>query len=639
MITALSEVTRGRFLATVGALLLVLNFGLFFNGLQNGFTFDDEFVIVKSPYTQDLSRVVDIFTAPNWTGDRKVKNTYRPLTVVSFAANAAVLPGAPPMRVVNVGLHALTCLLVLVLAWQLLGRKDIALATALLFSAHPLHVEDVTSLVGRAEVMSTLFSLLACVLFLESVRNARHAHGTTLRVVAAGAYLLGMLSKESAIPTVALLGILYLHALQNRPGGLRSSTPREHVANAVPFLLAFSVYFLARHNAMGVFISTHLHATTRLDNPLFHVSFLERELTALSVFGRYLTLFVFPARLSADYSYDAIPVVTTPWTLEVLLPTALLVGALGWLLASLWRKSVVGVVLSLWLVPYALFSNLLLLVGTIMADRLMYMPSVGLCLLVSILLLDPSRLRASLPFRLPTWHQQAAWTVVVAATLALGARTVARNRDWKDDFTLFSSALEVVPGSAKVRFNLALAHARRGEDAQALQHAERALALLSDYPDARILVGNLYQRTGQAQKAAEVFQDGQVPTSGEKARLTQAGLLQAQQKWEELLALSQEGLRRNANDVNMLGYQATALYGLKRYREVEPVLLKAASLTPERPIFHQHLGVLYAEQLGDLGRALQHLRKAVELERRPDEVAKLRTMITKVEAAHAGGGH
>ena len=148
---------------------------MYANSLGNGFTFDDNWLIVENPVVME-GRVADAFTAPYWRGARVETGNYRPIMLSSFGLEWAAFDGSAfEFHVVSVLMHALVCLLVLALLTRFVSIPA-AFLGALLFAVHPVHVEAVANVVGRAELYSALAYLGAC-LFGLVLANLHHIAG------------------------------------------------------------------------------------------------------------------------------------------------------------------------------------------------------------------------------------------------------------------------------------------------------------------------------------------------------------------------------------------------------------------------------------------------------------------------------
>lgn len=252
----------------------------------------------------------------------------------------------------------------------------------------------------------------------------------------------------------------------------------------------------------------------QVENPIpFAAEFATRARSIAHLHARYAGLLLFPLRLSADWSYPCIPLLES-WSdprnvlsvlLYVFLSWCVLVARpWGWLMhlarfRELWRKgsmpsvfsspprelAVVArwrlfVVIALVVVPFCPASNMFFYVGTFIGERLLYMPSVGYCILLSgvghrfaeWLLASTSRFG-----RQRCTHPPSAMCIVKVACVVLmpvlvcfGVKTMVRNADWRDEEALFRAAQQVCPNSAKVQLNNGIMERRLGNLMDALTH-------------------------------------------------------------------------------------------------------------------------------------------------------------------------
>ena len=158
------------------ALAALVAFVVYTNTLSHQFVYDDLSVIVGNPRLHSIANWPEIVTSPWWP-----RGLYRPFTSLTLAANWSLGPGAPfGFHLVNILLHAVATGLVGLLAMRLMPVPA-ALAAALLFAVHPVHVEAVANVVGRAEILATLWVLAAALLYLRYGDLAREESGSVAR--------------------------------------------------------------------------------------------------------------------------------------------------------------------------------------------------------------------------------------------------------------------------------------------------------------------------------------------------------------------------------------------------------------------------------------------------------------------------
>ncbi len=458
------------------ALLAVLPY---VNGLGGDFVFDDVLFIRDNPAVQ-RQPALQLFASLIQPG-----SLYRPLTMLTYAGNARIERGPLGFHLVNLALHLLVSLGVYALARLLLGTGLAALAAATLFAVHPIHTEAVTGIVGRAELLAALAALVTLLAF----RRACEASGrwrTAWLATSLSACALGLLAKETAFTVIGLVAVLHWWVAPR-------ATWRQRVLTLAPYLLLGAAYLALRLAVAGALALPE--APDPLDNPLGGVDAVTRVRTALVILWDYLALLLLPLRLSADYSFNQIPLAQSWGEPRVVGIAALMATAAVALFAVRRRAPVLVVAAACLAIPLALTANLFFPIGTIKAERLLYLPSLGWCLLAGWLL-------GAMAER----HRRTAGAVLVIL-LALGAaRTWARNCDWRDEMTLYAATAAVAPGSAKAQHNFAVALQRAGRFDEALARYHRALVIYPAYASAAFGIGHIFALRGDDDAALEWLQ-------------------------------------------------------------------------------------------------------------------------------------
>jgi tetratricopeptide (TPR) repeat protein len=378
---------------------------------------------------------------------------YRPLTTLSFLANYVWLGSrANPAgyHVVNFLLHAANVLLLFALARRLLPELWAAWFAAALWAVHPVTTESVTNIAGRADLLSAGFVLGALLVYASERTSGR-------RLTLAALCLAGCLSKESA---AVLPGLMLLWDL--------TAQRKPRAGDYAAVVLALAAAFWLRERAFAVQPWPELPF---LDNPLRGMGFWTAWLTAIKVLGMELLLLVWPANLGFDHSYNQIGPAgwRDPWVwvaLAAIVEVAILV--------FLRRKRdpvpfFAAGFCGITLLPTA---NLLLLIGSIMAVRFLYLPAAGFAILISALV-----------FRMPS--RRAACVLLAAAVALLAARTLARNPAWDSDLTLASADAPMVPRSFRAHAVLAsglVLQGRAGNLDPAIEEAEASWSIVEALP-------------------------------------------------------------------------------------------------------------------------------------------------------------
>jgi tetratricopeptide (TPR) repeat protein len=422
-----------------------------------------------------------------------VSSLYRPLTTFSYLFNYAILRNGAATagyHWVNFVLHAVNIALVYLLGLLLLKERWPAFAMAALWAVHPVLTESVTNIVGRADLLAAFGVLAGLLCYAGSVAAAgRRAGWWRLALMAATA--IAVFSKESGVVAVAVVFLYDITFCRTMP---RQSRLWGYAAVALPV----AAFLTVRGAVLARLPAGHPLFT---DNPLWGADFFTSRLTAIKVVGKYLWLLLWPSRLSSDYSYNQIPLFS--WRLDnwedwkAIVALAVCAGLAAAAVVCYRRAKPLLFLIGFFFLALAPTANLVILIGTIMAERLLYLPSVGFAGCLAWLgWAGYRRLRARWP---------AARIVAPAALglvcLAFCGRTLARNADWLDMQSVWSSAERSCPDSYKVHLHVALVlldkpgglEAGRGE-------IERALAIQERLPDAQ-KVPSLYAIAGFCYRA------------------------------------------------------------------------------------------------------------------------------------------
>lgn len=598
-------------------LLALLSAIAFANTFRNDFVYDDLYVILENRLIKQLDQLPTLFTTDYWAGTQKEGEPprdllYRPLVMVSYALNYAV-GGANPFgyHLVNLLLHLAASFLVYTLARQLDCSWSAALVAAALFAVHPLHTEAVTYIVGRAELLMALGVLLALTWYIQGGAPA-HLH-PRYALAALGAFTIGLLSKEQAMVLPLLLACYDLLAWKglNGPVGWRGLL-RGVFCRYVGFLLVLGGYLVVRGALMGSFYRTASQISI-LDNPLAHLSGWPWFLTVLKVAGKYLWLVVWPRYLSPDYSYNQIP------SSQSLFEPAVLWAVLAWgsLLAlaawSLVRGRRAFFAVGFTLVTFLPASNLLVPTGTIMGERLFYLPLAGLCFLVG---LGWERLAVWSRVFFP--QGRAAGVALLALILALlTGRTILRNRDWRDDPTVWLRAAQTSPNSARVRKALGTIYIQQGKLDQALHEFETVVQIWPGYlAESGTLnrhLGVLWLKKGRIEEAIAALQRAIAFQPDSWITHYNLGLAYVRQRrWAEAEAAYRRALTLEFNDPAPYNSLSFVLAEQGRFDEALQAADEAIQRKPDFPEAHYNRARAL-EALGRPREAIQAYERVLQL--------------------------
>jgi tetratricopeptide (TPR) repeat protein len=472
------------------------------NSLGGALLYDDTNAILSNALVKS-GDVIGILTQPSWWGVPRGA-LWRPITTLTFALDHA-LHGFTPLgyHAVNVGLHAGVSVLLLVVFGQVTAAPLAAAVAALLFAAHPVHTEAVASVVGRAELLAAggLFLAWLCFLAADHARWGVPERGRRPMVAApsrlrrnllemAGVvvFFCAMLSKENAL---VLPLVLVLADLLYPPRGHAAAAVARARAPRVLALVAAAGLFVALRGTMVGFLAQRVDL---LDNPLVALAPSAHLMTATKVIGLYAWRLLVPLRLSADYSYQQIAPVTSVVDAQFIGGLVVLLGvpAVGWWARR--RAPAVAFAMGFMALTFALVSNLLFPIGTIMGERLLYLPSAGFCLLLGVLLERATTARVR---RL---------VLPLGLVLALYAvRTWTRNVVWHDPLVFFSTMVGDAPRSARSHRELGTVLAAAGRFDESRREFDRALAIKPGDPATLYNLGNALAQAQQVEEAVDAY--------------------------------------------------------------------------------------------------------------------------------------
>ena len=477
--------------AVCGLLLGLITVIPYLNSLHADFTLDGAALILRDSrlreicWTSAKAILVEDYASP------EVLGIYRPATTASFAANYAGLGNRDNpfgYHVVNLALHTMCVFLALAVFRRVLpGRWTPRLAAALI-AVHPVGTDAVTNLIGRSDLLVACFVYGGLLLHLRAVATGG-VSGGLFRFLLAGCAGLAALSKESGVVLLPLM-LLYdaIYRVPFEPGRswwhalVARVWPWTRRSYAWAFLPVCGVWLWR----MWLYRNFVIPPPSLADNPMVGAGVVSWQLTGWSVVGRYLLLLLWPASLSADYSYNQIPLVSWPPAslYDLLSLVALLaVCALVVFAAIRFRRERLCLFLAgFFLVTLLPASNLILRKAAIMGVRFLYLPQFSFAGCMALLLHEGAQ----------RTRPAVAATLAAALLLGLGTRTWERNRDWKDEVTLFRSAVQVCPNSFRAHkalagslFRQAKAQDRLGDSIEEIiRHAETACAIIDTLPDA-----------------------------------------------------------------------------------------------------------------------------------------------------------
>ncbi|KDO20566.1 hypothetical protein SPRG_13264 [Saprolegnia parasitica CBS 223.65] len=477
----------------------------FANTLTCGFVWDDRAAILTNrDLRTDETSMWDLWSHDFWgmalTSPTSHKS-YRPLTVLTFRANYAV-GGYNPMgyHLLNVLLHVAASVLVVAVGRRVVapfGASHAPVLAGALFAVHPIHCDAVASVVGRADVLCTCLSLLAFCLYDTSASAT--CTNWPLYVASLVCVLAATLCKELGATTLGILVTLEL--LRAAPPATKSKRPCLS-AGVVRTALLFGLGSAGITSRIALNGNQTLYAWSIFENDVSLLPWgLPRLLTTLHTHGWYLYKLFWPQHLCYDYGFRTIPIIASLFQIENV-GTLLAYASLLVLVRVAFKRrqtSPLLLLMSFGLFPFVPAANLLFPVGTIVAERLMYFPSVGFCLVLGYALEQALRVATR-------WRSLLLGFLFLLLLIVGAARSIARNAEWSSETELFEASVLTAPWSVKVLSNLS--KVLLGPDPpRAAAYLERALSVAPRYAVGQLNLGLAYIGMGKPLHAMQNLLD------------------------------------------------------------------------------------------------------------------------------------
>lgn len=448
--------------------LLLLTFSLliYSSNINGQFVLDDPPNIISRTDIRQLSSIPKLLTSP-YTFNSPESGAYRPFLMISIALDYAFFQTSTPgYHLTNITLHATAGFLLYLLAIKLTKKPKLALLASLLFLAHPLHTEAVNSIVNRSEILGAIFAFLALSFSLQKNKNWKDY------LIINSSVLLALLSKESAIYLIPLIVALEFVPFEfsNISHHLKTK-----ILNTIFLTLNTGLYFYLRYLALNQYIFSN--SATLVENPLNYVTNIERVATSFKILVLYLIKVIFPLQLSADYSFNQIEIVGVNNPLAIVGIILLLFVFIFWLW-SFFKSKKLFLSLGLVILPYFITSNILLPIGTIMAERLLYTSIAGIILTIIIIL---NKYICHSGLNPESNKNKIAFLAFFFLLLTFSARTFIRNFAWRNQYNLFTSTAQNSPNSVLARSNAGAIYILNGQLEKGKAESQAAYQIYDSY--------------------------------------------------------------------------------------------------------------------------------------------------------------
>lgn len=603
-------------------IILTVSVLIYCNTLFNRYALDDSIVITDNIFVKKgFAGIKDIFTTETFTGFFKQKKElvqggrYRPLSVATFALEYELWGLKPGIsHTINIFLYSLLCLLLFKTVQQVLiflgieqKSRGIAFLATLIYSVHPVHTEVVANLKGRDELLTVLFFLWSLLLFLQYLEKP-----LLKKAILSGLFLfIALLSKENALALIPV--ILLLFVIKYSKVSFKKFSLGFLILSA-----ASLIYMIIRFKIAGGFSAPETNEL--MNNPYLLASTQQKTATIMYTQLIYFKLLFFPHPLTYDYYPYHITLHnwSDPW---VLLSLTLHFPIVFYGIIKMKSKPVLSFGILFYFITLLPVSNLIVNIGSFMNERFLFLPSIGFTLLLGAFfyhLLIHSHKKWSLGFIV---------CIYMALITSFSVKTIVRNTQWKDNYTLFTHDVMVSKNSAKGNCTAGGALLEKAQEItdpnereklliRSIKHLNHSISIYPNYVDALLLLGNAHFELDK--NLPEVLK------YYKKLLMLAPGHDVALNNLKKMLALSDNADYRKSGYIYLLtwlpedfdvNYQLGVTYGkmLNQLDSSRLFLKRALKVRPDSKTVNRDLGVAFAMSSQYL-ESLSYFEKALQLD-------------------------
>ena len=489
-------------------ILLVIGLAIYGNTFNNEFFWDDDDSVVNNVYIKDWQYFDKYFTENLIAGSGQVTNYYRPVLLISFALDYHFWKLNPfGFHLTNTFFHIFAAWLVFLilnkLIFKLKKQKEpiffcLPFLVSLFFLIHPLQTEAVAYVAGRADSLSSLFSLLAIFCYIEIRENNKGKQVKQIRnrnflryLLILLFFILGLLTKEQVIllPVLILLIEAAFFIKKFNKNNILKATKL-----LLPLFLISGIYFLIRINLLN--FNDILGGFNY--NESYNSNIFNRLMTFAWVVVLYFKLLFIPTGLHMSREISGVG------NLEIAVSLILFL-VIVFVSIKTWKKNRLIGFGFLWFFIILLPRTNILPINRPMYEHWLYLPMIGFWLasFSSLALVFQKIKKKQNKLALPLVY--AGCTALVACIFSFSALTVLRNNDWQNAIIFYEKNLRYTPGSFIQHNNLGMAYADAGRFKESIKEYKQAISIKDAYAQVHYNLANSLNELGQTKEAIKEY--------------------------------------------------------------------------------------------------------------------------------------
>ncbi len=471
------------------SILVVVGFALYVNSFQNQMFWDDYDSILNNQYVQDWRYLPNYFSENLIAGAGFTSNYWRPMLLLVFSLEWHLWQDwTPGYHFVNTSFHIVNAILLFLILFYVFKKRWLAILTALIFLAHPLQTEAVTYVAGLGDSLSIFFIFLGLLFYLKFRISKKIFSKNGFYFLSLVMYIFALMTKETAIIMPALIFITGFFAVPIESDNLKKRL--KDIGKTIwPFLVIAGFYVLLRATLLNFGDTFNLYGEENVFTENFHI----RLFTFFRVLTIYFQLLFWPFNLHMERSVE---IADSFSSFSVIFGGFVSLGLLALAFSQFKRFPIASFGILWFFIGLAPTSNLLIPVSGLLYEHWLYLPLVGI-FLVLIWLGELLGKRYGL--------QRILLGIFVIFLIFLSILTINRNKDWRDPITFYNQTLQHAPNSYRVINNLGMAYADIGDQKMAEETYLRAISLDPQNPVAYHNLGNTYRETNRTDLAIENF--------------------------------------------------------------------------------------------------------------------------------------
>ena len=578
--------SKARYMQFLPILLpIALGIVVYINAMSNGFVFDDMTTIVHNSYIKDLGQNFPAFFNLDYFKIAQAEVSYRPVASLSYFLIYALFNLNPlAFHLTSLLLHIFNVIGIYALVNIIQHDKKSSSIAALVFACHPVLTEAVNCISYNEDLLVTFFYLLALMLYIKASAKENRS-GLPIYFFSLVSFFVALLSKEMAI---TLPVIIFLYDLTQQETTKTKDFIKQAIATVdrqkfyyLGFVLVALGYLVLRFKILVNPADSFSHSRAGL---------FERILFLPDHLFDYIKLVLFPINLNAEYTFaypDRFLDFSNLFSFIVII--AIIVGSF-----YIFQYSK-GIFFGIWwfIITLLPVSNLIEIHNPI-AERYLYLPLVGFCMVIAILFNKvpgrPDLVQSKTIARLK-------YAILIGLLIFYSMVTVARNPVWKDNFSVWANTVEKSPDNPIVHGGLGLAYQERGFLDEAIRAFKTAIELGPNMAKNHYNIGRAYEEKGLFENAIDAYN-----------------------KAVELNPEYTDAYFNLANLYMQMQLKKDAINAYRKVIELDPNDLEA----------YNNLGVALAMQ-GEIGRAVELWEKVLEMDpnnqKAKDNIAKAKQIL------------